>query len=166
MRISPFRVMAARGLSLSGHPRRNPQTRHTTNSRGCVKDNIGTKFLLLPTEWACILIKKDWCESSMGERWTEDEIKKLVLLVRAGHKPDRIAEELGRSPSAVASRISRTNVHRVPAVQEVVANAPIADIRKMRKCRWCLRQFESGHRGEWTCPPCKETSTYHQAASS
>lgn len=102
----------------------------------------------------------------MGERWTEDEIKKLVLLVRAGHKPDRIAEELGRSPSAVASRISRTNVRRFPAAKEVVAKVTAVDTRKMRKCRWCLRPFESGHSGEWTCPQCKETSTYRHAASS
>lgn len=55
----------------------------------------------------------------MGERWTEEEIRRLVALVRAGHKPDRIAEALGRSPSAVASRISRTNVKAIVVIPDV-----------------------------------------------
>ena len=40
-------------------------------------------------------IEDEW-QDIMGEHWTEDEIRTLVLLVRAGHKPDRIVDVLGR----------------------------------------------------------------------
>ena len=105
----------------------------------------------------------------MGERWTENEIRRLAFLVKAGCKPDQIAEELGRSMSTVASRISRTNIQRVADISSSVsASIPSskAQVRKMRKCRWCLLPFESSGSGEWTCPPCKETTGYRQMASS
>lgn len=111
--------------------------------------------------------EKDECETTMGERWTEQDLRTLVTLVRTGHRPEQITQELGRSTSAVASRITRTNIHRVAVKEPDVDNAPKADkatARKMRKCRWCLRQFESSGPGEWTCPPCKETSGYQQMA--
>lgn len=101
----------------------------------------------------------------MGDRWTEQDLRTLITMVRTGHRPEIIAKELGRSTSAVASRISRTNIHRVAVKEPDVDTAPKPAKRKMRKCRWCLRQFESSGAGEWTCPPCKETSGYQQMAS-
>lgn len=101
----------------------------------------------------------------MGDRWTEQELRTLVTLVRTGHRPEQIAEALGRSTSAVASRISRTNIHRVAVKEPDVETPPGPAKRKMRKCRWCLRQFESSWAGEWTHPSCKETSGYQQMAS-
>lgn len=91
--------------------------------------------------------------------FTEEEVKQLKRLHKAGHGPTEIARRLGRSKHAVRHKLIRSGllVGRAP---ESPKRPQTKDRSAKRTCLKCRRPFLSEWEGNRVCGSCKAVGSY------
>ena len=87
---------------------------------------------------------------NMATKWSQTEDDFIFDQREAGSAWDWIAERLiGRTKAQVYNRYNTIRMRR-PDMEQ-------SKDRKPRKCLSCGKSFDSDHRGNRVCPPCKNT---------
>lgn len=91
--------------------------------------------------------------SGVRRPWSDEDLQLLAELWRDGRSVRAIAENLGRSESAIAVRASRLNLG---SRRSLAAPPP----PELRECLMCGRKFPPLHRHNRVCKPCQASDEW------
>jgi uncharacterized protein with von Willebrand factor type A (vWA) domain len=95
-------------------------------------------------------------ENRTSNRWSQNDVKKLIDLWHSNKSNAEIAAELGRAEAAVAVKASRINL---PPKRDV-RSQNVKNKTRMRNCLRCRTPFISEGPGNRICDPCKGSADW------
>lgn len=108
----------------------------------------------------------DACETHRGGRWSDEDIRHLILLWSQGKSNSEIGKKLGREENAVAVKASRLRLPPKSRIEEAMSpNRARNSKAKVRACLRCRSQFFSEGPGNRVCDLCKSSSDWNSSGS-